>query len=97
MNELEKLFISMGVFSVETFHDANSVDHLKKLKIEADEAIEEPTDILEYSDCLLTLLAAAYKAGFTSKDLLDASNEKLEILKTRTWIKLTDGSYQHVK
>lgn len=89
------LFQSMGEFAYKAFPDATSVEHLKKLKIEADEAIEEPKNIIEYSDCLLALFGAAHKAGFTYDQLLEASQSKFEILKTRNWEKLSDGTYQH--
>ena len=89
------LFDAMGKFAVEKFPDAGSVEHLKKLKYEADEAIAEPQDLVEYADCLLALFGAAYKAGFTYEDLLKASEGKLEIVKKRNWKRLDDGTYQH--
>lgn len=89
------LFDLMGQFAVKTFPDAGSVEHLKKLKIEADEAIQDPKDIIEYSDCLLALFGAAYKAGFTYDQLIESSKSKFEIVKTRKWEKLSDGTYQH--
>lgn len=89
------LFELMGIFAVKTFPDAGSVEHLKKLKIEADEAIQDPKDILEYSDCLLALFGAAYKAGFTYNQLIESSKSKFEIVKSRKWEKLSDGTYQH--
>ena len=89
------LFDFMGQFAVKTFPDAGSIEHLKKLKIEADEAIEEPKDIIEYADCLLALFGAAYKAGFSYNQLIEASKTKFEIVKSRKWEKLSDGTYQH--
>lgn len=89
------LFQSMGEFAYKAFPDATSIEHLKKLKIEADEAIEEPKNIVEYSDCLLALFGAAHKAGFTYDQLLEAGQSKFEIVKTRNWEKLPDGTYQH--
>lgn len=89
------LFSLMGEFAVKTFPEAGSIEHLKKLKIEADEAIQDPKDIIEYSDCLLALFGAAYKAGFSYNQLIEASQSKFEIVKTRKWKKLSDGTYQH--
>jgi len=80
---MKEIYDEMGKFSVEVFHDATSIDHLRKMKIEADETIEEPNDIFEYADCMLALFAAAYKSGFTYDDVLNAGKEKLEILKIR--------------
>jgi len=94
---MNKIFREMGEFSTEVFHDATSSDHINKLKIEADEILSDPGDLFEYSDCLLALFAAAYKAGFTYENIEDASRIKLEILKSRKWGKLDDGTYQHIK
>lgn len=89
------LFDAMGSFAVKTFPDAGSIEHLKKLKHEADEAIAEPQNVEEYADMLLALFGAAEKAGITHKQLIEASEGKLEVVKTRTWVKLPDGTYQH--
>ena len=89
------LFDAMGKFAVEKFPDARSIEHLKKLKHEADEAIAEPQNLVEYADILLALFGAAYKAGFTYEQLLEASEGKFEIVQKRTWIRLADGTYQH--
>jgi len=89
------LFDAMGKFAVEKFPDAGSIEHLKKLKHEADEAIAEPQNLVEYADILLALFGAAYKAGFTYEQLLEASEGKFEIVQKRTWKRLDDGTYQH--
>ena len=89
------LFDAMGKFTVEKFPDAGSVEHLKKLKHEADEAIAEPQNLVEYADILLALFGAAYKAGFTYEQLLEASEGKFEIVQKRNWKRLDDGTYQH--
>jgi len=91
------LFNEMGEFSVKTFTGATAKGHLRKLKEEADEAIEDPTDIKEYADCLMALFGAAYKAGFTYDSLIQAGKEKLEINKSRKWVKLENEIYQHIK
>ena len=95
--DFKELFTLMGEFSVKTFPDADSINHLNKLKDEADEAIKEPRDKYEFADCFLALISASYKAGFTPDIILDACQIKLEILKQRKWEKLANGSYQHVK
>jgi len=89
------LFDAMGKFAVDKFPDAGSIEHLKKLKREADEAITEPQNLVEYADILLALFGAAYKAGFTYEQLLEASEGKFKILQKRIWIRLDDGTYQH--
>lgn len=90
-----ELFNNMGRFAVKEFPEAGSIEHLKKLKQEADEAIEKPNDLEEYADILLALFGAAYKAGFTYEQLLKASKSKFEVVQKRKWIKLPDGTYQH--
>ena len=87
----------MGKFSVEVFIENDSIDHITKLKEEADEIIENPSDIFEYADCFLCLYASAYKAGFTHDEIVKACEDKFEILKQRKWEKLSNGMYQHIK
>lgn len=91
------IFESLGNLSLKVFQQAGPVEHLRKLKEEADEAIEDISDIMEYVDCLLALYAAAYKAGFTYEDMVKSSNDKIEILKQRKWMVREDGIYQHIK
>ena len=91
------LFNEMGIFAVNTFSDIGSIEHLKKLKNEADEAISEPQNIVEYADCELALHAAVYRAGFTYEQLQKAKFEKLKIVKKRKWKKMYDGTYQHLQ
>lgn len=89
------LFENMGKLSMEIFPKATSIEHLIKLKNEADETINDPKNIIEYADCLLALFAACYKAGYTYEDLLKAGETKMEILKNRNWKIIEDGTYQH--
>jgi len=93
---MKDAFLKMGKFSVEVMPDASAKGHLRKLKLEADEAIENQKDIFEYADCLLCIFAAVYKSGFTFDDLKKATNEKVDILKNRKWKKTDDDLYQHV-
>lgn len=95
--KLELLYEQMGEFAYKAFPDATSIDHLQKLINEAKEAKESPNDINEYADCLLSLFAAAYKAGIKIIPLLVASGCKLEVCKKRKWVKLEDGTYQHIE
>jgi hypothetical protein len=92
----ELLFNSLSDFVFKTFPDASSNDHLKKLKIEADEAMQDNRDSSEYADCLMAVYGAAAKAGFSFDELIRAGFEKLNINKTRKWKRLPDGTYQHI-
>ena len=89
------LFSRVGKFATEAFPDATPVEHLLKLQHEAVEAQMEPNDRYEYADCLICLLAAAYKAGLTYDDLLGVADEKLTICLSRSWVRKDDGTYQH--
>jgi len=89
-------FDKMVAFAKKRFVDATAEDHLEKLKIEADEASKDLTDISEFADCLLALYAAAGKAGHTEGQLNSAAEQKFKILKKRKWEKLPGkGIYQH--
>lgn len=97
MNREEQLFYEMADYASVNFKDSNALDHLRKLKKEADEAIADPLNKEEYADCLLSLFSAFYKAGYDFNDLMDACFAKMEKLKTRNWRKGPDGLYQHIK
>lgn len=91
------LYSEMGEFAKLAFPDAGAIQHLIKLKNEADEAIAAPHDSIEYADCLLCLFGAAYKAGFTYERLLSIAKAKLDVAKERKWERQSDGTYQHIE
>ncbi len=96
LREEKLLFDSLSEFVFKTFPDASSNSHLKKLKLEADEAMQNNKDCSEYADCLMAVYGATAKAGFSFYELINAGFEKLEINKTRKWQRLADGTYQHI-
>ena len=70
------------------------LNHLLK---EVQEAIDKPTDIVEYADCLLLLLDAAAKAGFNTNDLIEASFHKLRICEQHEWAEADEnGVREHI-
>ncbi len=93
----KKLYNEIGEWSKEVLPKADSINHLEKLKHEAQEAIEEPKDVYEYADCYIALTGAAYKAGIDFTEMIKALEKKLEIIKVREWELLPDGTYQHIK
>jgi len=93
---MKELYTLMGKFAKETFPDAGPVEHLRKLVQEAEEAIDDPANIEEYADCLLTIFGAAAKANFFYKELLQAAQEKLGKVQKRKWKRNSDGTYQHI-
>lgn len=95
-NNALTLFNAYTEFVWKAFPDASCNDHLKKLKIEADEAMQDNRDITEFADCLGAIYGAVSKAGFLYPELIKAGFEKLEINKVRKWEKLPDGTYQHI-
>lgn len=62
---------------------------LKHLEKEVKEAIENPTDPMEYADCFLLILDAARRAGIKPMELMKYSKEKLEICKQRKYPELS--------
>lgn len=95
LNE-DKLYNEFGEWIKIVFPDATAKEHILKLKIEADELIENITDKYEYADCILALFGAAYKSGLSYEVLINAIKSKFEINKNRTWRRLEDGTYQHI-
>ena len=93
--KLQKLMTDISEWSNKTFGDGQRnpaiVYHLKKEVNELIAVFEgNPRNAhrqlwFEYADCLMLLLDSALHAGFTARDLIDATREKLEINKTRKW------------
>jgi hypothetical protein len=70
---------------------------LRHLKEEVQELIDNPNDEMEWADCFLLLLDAAWRKGYTVDDLTKFASQKLEINKKRTWKKRDDGVFKHVE
>lgn len=71
---------------------------LNHLKRECDEAIANPTDIMEFGDMWLLLSDAASRAGFTMSQVLFAAQVKLDINKNRKWGDIdSEGVSEHIK
>jgi hypothetical protein len=64
---------------------------LNHLSQEVEEAKADPTDIIEYVDCLMLIMAASRRAGFTFDQLHAAFLRKLEINKQRRWAAVKPG------
>jgi hypothetical protein len=97
MKQLCELYTEIGAFAAEKFPDAGPVEHLLKLRTECGEAINAPGDVIEYADCLIALLGAAHKQGFSLNMLLGATEKKLALNMARKWVRLPDGQYQHAE
>jgi hypothetical protein len=71
---------------------------LKHLAKEVRECLENPSDHMEYVDCLFLVLDASRRAGLPAQDLLEKAFEKLEINKLRQWGKPTsDDAVEHIR
>lgn len=82
-----------AIWSQKTFgtdEERGPTGALEHLKLEANECIEAPDDIVEYADCLLLLLDANRRAGFGLMELVQAAYDKLQVNKERDWI-VPDG------
>lgn len=97
MKNFEKLYEFVGNLSYRLFPDAGSIEHLKKLKQETDEAIKEPEDIIEYADQFFALISASVKAGFSYDELMIAIYKKSLINEKRIWELKEDGTHQHIE
>lgn len=78
------LFARHAEWSNGTFgSDRGPVGSLKHLIKEAEEAIANPTDSVEYADCLLLVFDAARRSGLSHRELIETASEKLEVNKHR--------------
>lgn len=99
-NKLDELMEGIKEFSDKTFgtpEQRNEMGALNHLKLEVDELIQDTNDPLEWADCMLLLLDAARRKGYTTDQLFEFCLEKLEINKKRTWKKHDNNVYFHEK
>lgn len=92
---MQDLIHNVTQFSNDTFPDATAQHHYKKLSQEAIEAMSKPYDIEESADCLIALICAFDKSGFSFDQVKAAAARKMIINKQRNWVRLPDGTYQH--
>jgi len=97
--KLNKFIDERNEFSLKTFghpKEHNFKLPLNKLREELEELLKNPDDNLEWADCLICFLDAAWRKGYSFEDLLDFAIQKLDINKKRKWQKRNDGIYQHI-
>lgn len=66
-------------------NERGPIGPLKHLAKEVAEVMADPSDIMEFTDCLFLLFDSTRRAGFTFEELRDAAWKKLEINKARKW------------
>lgn len=97
--DLEKLFTLHGEWSDKTFGShRDATPTLAHLAREVSELRSEPTDLEEYADCLLLLMDAARREGFSLDDILLATAAKFVVNTRRTWGEPdAEGVVEHVE
>ena len=97
-NDWQKLQDDIGLFTDKTFPKSTAKSKALHLSEEAQEAAADPTDILEWADCMILLLDGARAAGYDTTAIYKAVLEKMEINKDRTWgVPDVDGVARHIK
>lgn len=88
----------IGVFTEKTFPGATAKSKALHLAEEAQEAANDPSDVIEWADCMILLLDGARRSGFSTDDLFQAVTKKMEINKRRKWQPADEnGVFHHVK
>ena len=99
VKKINKFIQDRNKFSGNTFGSPskrNCIYPLRHLKDEIEELIAAPNDKMEWADCTLLLLDAAWRKGYSLEDLIDFAIEKLEINKKRKWKKNSEGYFKHI-
>lgn len=87
---------SQATFGADT--ERGPLGALRHLEKEAREAQAAPSDVTEYADCLILLLDASRRAGFTPMELIAAARDKMRVNRSRAWPKPVEGQpCEHVK
>jgi hypothetical protein len=100
MTKLEELIQKQAEFSDTAFGPPsvrNEMGALHHLEMEVKELIENTSDPMEWADCMLLLLDALRRKGYTVDQLIDFCLQKVEINKKRTWKDAGNGVFLHTK
>jgi hypothetical protein len=93
----------LEAWSYDTFgskEDRGPIGPLKHLIKEAQETIEDSTNIEEYVDCLFLIFDAAQRADFGYHEFICAARDKLKKNKKRLWPKPNfnlDEPIEHIR
>lgn len=68
----------------------------RKFRDEAEEFADEPHRMDEAADVFISLIGTLWVQGKDLADLAQAVQDKLEVLKGRSWAVAPNGTYQHV-
>ena len=103
----EQMFDKYWEFAEKTFdtksHEATKglIREAKELDFEFNKEWDDPEfeikSLIEITDVLFYTIYILKRQGFTYEQLIPVMNKKLEILKTREWIKDETGCYSHKK
>jgi Protein of unknown function (DUF550) len=85
MPRWQSLQDDIGIFTDKTFGASTPESKARHLSEEALEAAADPSDIIEWADCLILLLDGVRRAGYSTQDLYDAVQRKMEINRNRKW------------
>lgn len=69
----------------------------RKFRNEAEEFAAEPERLDEAADVFISLMGTLWMQGKDLADLAQAVQDKMVVLRTRTWTTTSDGTYQHVR
>lgn len=103
LNEgLADFWREQALWSQETFGsdaERGPTGPLKHLAKEVAEVQKDPTDLMEFVDCLFLIFDSTRRAGFEFEQLRKAAWQKLEINKARKWQKPSspDEAVEHVR
>lgn len=88
----------LKTWTEKTFPKRTFSSILRHLESEIKELEKQPTDIMEFADCLMLLIDAASFQSIHLSDIITATREKLEINKKRKWGRPNaEGYVEHLK
>lgn len=89
-DRLGRFWDQQAIWSQATFgkdEDRGPIGAIKHLRKEADELLQDPSDLEEYADCIFLVFDACRRARFDYTDLVSKCFEKLEKNRARVWPK----------
>lgn len=98
VTEFQALQDDIGEFADSILPGRPVSSPLNKLREEVEELIKNPTDDMEFADCLLVLLDAYRAKGGNTEQLLHHCREKMKINRSRNWgTPDANGVFRHIE
>ena len=95
--EFEERFEKVSILNKTHFPKSKIEHNLIHMKREIEEVLENPEDLEEWADILICYMGGFGKTKFTTKELFESVDKKIEKNINIKWKENGDGNYSNIK